>query len=379
MKTVVVNGANGYVASNFINKLLKQGVNVIALVRPNKKYSPTDRIKKVLANLNDGSETDTSRLTVYGYSLLQKDFSLQEADLRKIFRKDVDYFHFAASLKYDEKSVDEIFSTNIEGVENSISVFLRYATKKSRFMHISTAYSCGRFSGRFSENFYNNEDISSFRNYYEQSKRFAENIVKKYIDKKGLNAYIIRLSQVVGNNESGITKTDYGIFDFTKRMYRLAQRYPGREIRIQVDPDSTQNLIPVDTVVNHLCKVIDAGTLPAIMNFVSDSPVRNKYIIDTLNQLMPVHIVPLKDFDRQGMSSIERLAAVGMSFTHSYVDTNLLFETKHRDTFVQASKTGPDRTSVSRMLEYFINSLEEKKQHPEKADSAVINSKISCN
>lgn len=372
MKTIVINGANGYVASNFINELLKQDVKVIALVRPNKKHTPEERITNVLNTINDGRDIETSNLKVYGYSLAQKDFALQKTDLRNIFADDVDYFHFAASLKYDKKSVDEIFSTNIEGVENSINVFLKYATKNSRFMHISTAYSCGKISGIFKEDFYYNEDISSFRNYYEQSKRFAENVIKKYKATRKLNAHIIRLSQVVGNNESGITKTDYGIFDFTKRIYRLAHRYPGREIRIPVDPDSTQNLIPVDTVVNHLIKAVGTENLPEIMNFVSDSPVRNKYIIDTLNQLMPIHIVPNKNLNRKEMSSVERLAAVGMSFTQNYADTNLVFSTKHRDSLAHTQRTGPDKASVSKMLEYFINGLEEKKQHTEKHSNLLI-------
>ncbi len=377
MKTVVINGANGYVASNFINRLLKQNVKVIALVRPNKKYSPEERIRNVLNNINDGEYVDKSNLKVFGYSLLQKDFSIPEADLKKIFRQNVDYFHFAASLKYDKNSVDEIFSTNIEGVENSINIFLRYATKKSRFMHISTAYSCGKFTGMFGEDFYHDEDISSFRNYYEQSKRFAENVVKKHIEEKGLDAHVIRLSQVVGDNETGVTKTDYGIFDFTKRMYRLAQRYPGREIRVKVDPASTQNLIPVDTVVGYLTKILEAENLPAIMNFVSDKPVSNKHIIDTLNQLLPIHIVPLKDLVHKEMSPIERLASVGMSFTQSYAVDNLLFETKHRDNVVQTSQTSHGKVSVYRMLEYFVNALDEKradKQYDKVKDSVIINS-----
>jgi len=366
MKTVIINGANGYVASNFIQNLLKQDYNVIALVRTNKQ-EPEDRMNDALVLLNDGADINTTNLEVYNYSLLDNDFAMDKNILKSIFSGSVDYFHFAASLKYDEKSVDEIFSTNIEGVENSIKVFSKYATANSRFFYIGTAYSCGRLEGTFEEKFYENSDISAFRNYYEQSKRFAENTVKENIERNGLNAHIIRLSQVVGNHETGITKTDYGIFDFTKRIYSLATRYPNEVVRVHVDPDSTQNLIPIDTVTKHLTQVVEETKVPGIMNFVSNKSIRNSHIIETLNQLLPINIIPLKKLDRRNMNPIERLIAVGMSFTESYIDTNLSFDTRKRDRFIQYAETGPSNGSVSKMLEHFIENLSEKKKKQEPA------------
>ena len=205
MKTIVINGANGYVASHFISNLLKQKYKVIALVRAN-KMPPEKRMKKVLAAINSDETLDTSNLKIIGYSLLDENFSIPEKDMRDIFHDNVDYFHFAASLKYDKKSKDEIFSANVNGVENSINVFSKYATQSSRFFYIGTAYSCGRFEGVFEEKFYENKDISAFRNYYEQSKRFAENIVKTNIQKNRINGHIIRLSQVVGNKKNRCNK-----------------------------------------------------------------------------------------------------------------------------------------------------------------------------
>ena len=61
MKTVVINGANGYVASHFISNLLKQKYKVVALVRTNKR-SPQERMKKVLADINDGEKVLSGRV-----------------------------------------------------------------------------------------------------------------------------------------------------------------------------------------------------------------------------------------------------------------------------------------------------------------------------
>ncbi|MCK3683077.1 SDR family oxidoreductase [Maribellus sp. YY47] len=361
MKTVIINGANGYVASNFVRNLLKQHYHVIALVRANKQDAE-ERMNNALAIMNDGENINTNNLEVYNYSLCDDDYSMDKNILKSIFSSNIDYFHFAASLKYDEKSMDEIFSTNIEGVENSIKVFSKYATTSSRFFYIGTAYSCGRLEGVFKEQFYQNEDISAFRNYYEQSKRFAENIIKGNIEKNGLNAHIIRLSQVVGNHETGITRTDYGIFDFAKRISSLATRFPNEIVRVRVDADSTQNLIPVDTVTQHLTRVVEKNSVPRIMNFVSNRSIQNSHIIETLNQILPLHLIPMKGLEWKDMNQIERLVSVGMSFTESYTSTNIHFETVRRDELLKNPETGPDEKSISEMLRYYIeNNLAKKK------------------
>lgn len=362
MKTIIINGANGYVASHFINKLLKQKYKVIALVRPSIKFSTTERMKAALAESSDGENVNIATLKVFSYSLLHKDFLIPQEQLEDIFSEEVDYFHFAASLKFDFKSKEEIFETNVGGVENSIQVFSKFAKSNSRFFLIGTVYSCGRFSGRFEEKFYTNDDIEKFRNYYEQSKRFSENVVKKQIDNHGLNGHVIRLSQVVGNNKTGVTKTDYGIFDFAKRMHSLAFRNPNQTVRVHVDPVSTQNLIPIDTVVNYLQRTVEVKHVPVIMNFISKNPIKNIHIINSICKLLPIKIIPTKNIDREDMDALERLISVGMSFTGGYNNTNILFDTKQLDKVIISDDNEVNEHTIFKMLEYFIKKLSEKKK-----------------
>lgn len=360
MKTIIINGANGYVAANFINKLLLQNYKVIALVRANKKHTSEERMESALAEINEGALIDTSNLEIYNYSLLDENFALQPKQLDEIFSGEVDYFHFAASLKFDSKSKEEIFGTNLRGLENSIDVYSKNASDDSRFFFISTAYSCGKSTEVFEEKFYDNEEISNFRNYYEQSKRFAENIIKKQMEENGLNAYIIRLSQVVGNNDSGVTKTDYGIFDFAKRIYSLSKRHPNKTVRVRVDPESTQNLIPIDTVVSYLATTVEAKNPPVIMNFIAKHSTKNSHIISSLNKLLPICIVPFMELKREDMDAIERVISVGMSFTGSYIDTNILFDTSKRDEIIRAVNNEASEETIYKMLAYFIEGLTEK-------------------
>jgi nucleoside-diphosphate-sugar epimerase len=362
MKRIIINGGNGYVASNFISELLGRNYEVISLVRERHKFSAEERMKEALSDINGNEYIKPDNLKVYSYSLCDRDFSMPEGHLKDIFNEDVDYFHFAASLKYDLKSKDEIFKTNVEGVENAIKVYLKYAKSNSRFFLIGTAYSCGRFSGLFEEKFYDNEDISMFRNYYEQSKRFAENVVKKYIGDNRINGHIIRLSQVVGNSQSGATKTDYGIFDFAKRVYSLAYRYPDRTIKVCVDPNSTQNLIPINTVIDGLIRIAATDKVPEIINFTAKNPIKNSHIINSINRLLPTNLIPVKYLDSKEMNAIERIIAAGMSFTGNYTDSDILFDTKKRDMIFPVSDNDVTEDTIFRMLKYFIADLACKKQ-----------------
>lgn len=355
MKKIVINGANGYVASNFINELLLEKYKVVALARSNKKYTAEERVRAALVEMNDGKEVDFTNLEVHDYSLFEENFALPESELSEIFGGNIDYFHFAASLKFDIKSKEEIFGTNLQGVTNSINTFQKYSASESRFFFVSTAYSCGKVEGTFKEKFYENAEIDAFRNYYEQSKRYAENVIKDYMDNRGLNACILRLSQVVGNNKTGVTKTDYGIFDFSKRVQNLAKKYPDSVIRLKVDPESTQNLIPVDTVVTYLMSAVRAKQVPVILNMIAKNSIKNTDILGSISKLLPISLVPDMTLEKEQMNSLERIMAIGMSFTGAYIDTNISFDTTNLDSIVEEEISEVSAESVNRMLAYFLN------------------------
>lgn len=362
MKKIIINGANGFVASNFIAELLQLNYNVIALVRGDNFFHAEERMLDALQTLTGNYFQNSGNLDVYSYSLLQNDFSLPSRLLNKVFNEDVDYFHFAASLKFSKKTQEEIFETNVNGLENSVRLFLKYASRGSRFFFISTAYSCGKMKGTFKEVFYENKDISHFRNYYEQSKRFAENVIRRHIAQSNLRAHIIRPSQVVGDNKTGITKTDFGIFDFAKRISSIAYRYPDNTIRINATSSATQNLIPIDALVSWLMQTIEAGDLPTIMNFVAKNPIKNSLILKYLSDNLPVDITPTPDLERSSLTSLEKMIDLGMSFTGSYSNDNSVFGTENFDkVIVRAENSEITPASLQRMLHYFINNHSNEK------------------
>lgn len=360
MKKIVIAGANSFVASHFVHELLVQGYDVVALVRGSSDQSATERMNQALIDTTLDYPLQPDNLTVLNYALLDEGFGLSEKDLDWAFGDGVDYFHFAASLKFDYQSKEEIFETNIDGLSNALEVFTRNSTSDSRFFFISTAYSCGIFSGIFEEKFYPDDDISSFRNYYEQSKRNAENVMKDFMEQNGINAHVIRLSQVVGNSQTGVTITDYGIFDFARRIHALAKEYPDQSIRIHADPSANQNLIAIDTIVHDLMALLNVGSVPTILNFVANKPIVNQKIIQSISDLLPINLIPLKDISADQMNKLEQMVLAGMTFTGNYIDTDIHFDTKNRDQVMSSHHREVTEKSLKAMLAYYLKCIQPK-------------------
>jgi nucleoside-diphosphate-sugar epimerase len=359
MQKIVINGANGFVASHFILELLERNVEVVAFVRNGENQSAQQRMQHVLEEINEKKRVDFSNLKVFDYSLTADDYSLDKNQIEDIFNDTVQFFHFAASLKFSAKDKKKIFETNVDGLKNSIRFFQKYAKPDSRFIFIGTAYSCGKFPGVFQEKFYPEEEKSHFRNYYEQSKRIAENVMKEHIESGRLNGHVVRLSQVVGNNKTGVTKTDYGIFDLAKRLHNIASLHPGNTLRIKVDPNGTQNLISIDKVVEALMNLLNINDLPRIINLTAKSGVKNETIAECINRHLPVKIILDKTLQKKSMNSLERMIAVGMSFTGKYTGINLQFEHKNLDKIMLPADNEITKHSLSKMMDYFMQELAE--------------------
>lgn len=359
MKKVIIAGANSFVASHFVHKLLSQDFHVIALVRGSSDSSAVERMQEALEDTTLEPVKDSGKLTVLDYVLLDSNFSLEDETMDSIFEGPLDYFHFAASLKFDYRSKEEIFETNIDGLNNALKIFRQHTAEEARFFFISTAYSCGNFSEVFEEKFYPDADISQFRNYYEQSKRLAENALQEFMENNPIDAHVIRLSQVVGNSRSGVTRTSYGIFDFAKRVYALAKQYPNQKIRIHADPDATQNLISIDTVIVDLMEIVETDDVPVIMNFVANHPMSNRQIIRSISDLTSIGLVPVKDIQKEEMNELEKMVLSGMAFTGNYIDTDIAFDTRLRDQVISPLHREVNESSVFAMLAYYLDHITE--------------------
>jgi dTDP-4-dehydrorhamnose reductase len=171
MQTVLITGANGFIASYLIE---------IAVV----DY-------KIIAT---AKESNRSEYTSENVIFEQLDFT-SEADIKRVFKKykpDI-IVHAGAMSKPDECENNKslAFQTNVLSTEYLIKAA---ATLKSFFVFLSTDFIFDGEKGMYKE-----DDKPNPVNYYGETKMLAEAIVRKYV----YDWSIVRTVLVYGNTKSG--------------------------------------------------------------------------------------------------------------------------------------------------------------------------------
>jgi hypothetical protein len=162
-----------------------------------------------------------------------------------------------------------------------------------------------------------------------------------------------------------LPKPGYGIFDLAKRLHKIASSHPDNSLRIKVDPNGTQNLIPIDKVVEALMNMLNTSELPRIINLTAKNGVKNETIAECINRHLPMKIILDNTLKKKSMNSLERMIALGMSFTGKYAEINLLFENKNLDKIMFSDNNEVTKVSLCKMMENYFSQLEGKSQNQE--------------
>jgi nucleoside-diphosphate-sugar epimerase len=329
-RTAVVDGANGFVGSNFVHHLLSGGRRVVALAR-----SGAESVREAVAVA--GAERpwrpDLLRLEALPFALDQPDLGLDAAALRSAFSEPCDYWHFAASLKFLPGSLRELLAVNVEGTRATLDCFRRHASPGSRYFLVSTAYTCGLAGGvPVPEQWHQEAPPSAFRNYYEYSKRLGELVLEPHLDSGAVSGAVLRLGLVVGDSRTLRTTSTYGLYDFVKRAGRIARRWPDERVRIVGDPSGALSYLPVDACAAWLDQTSGAGAellRPPVVHLVDGCSIPVQQALDIIGEHLPIRLelVPPEAVDWEPLSRIEALFRAGMTFAGRYLEQPATFET----------------------------------------------------
>ncbi len=171
--TAFVTGASGFLGSNLVRELGKQGWETTVIVRPT---SLLDDIQDIPLNIHQGDIVDADSIA------------------RAMPERVNAVFHVAASTNVWAGNNDEQDRINIDGTRNMIEAAV--AAGAGRFIHTSSFTTWGFLDGEITEHSQRSRN-SDWINYV-RSKRIAEDLVKKAVSEQRLDAVILNPGHILG-------------------------------------------------------------------------------------------------------------------------------------------------------------------------------------
>ena len=311
--------------------------NIVCIVRP-KKETAEQRLYSVLEQVAKAYEyPDTViELAKDRCKVVEGDLSMDGSVLKeKIKHSSINQFwHVAASLNYESRFAEEIFSTNVEGTKQVLK--LARVLDVDYFNYFSTAYVAGKQSGLILE-----EEVHEVEtnNIYEKSKIEAENLIYPIQDMK---TRIFRPSVVIGHNETYEAINFSGLYGFLRRlvqfrgmMERVQAGYLSNErIRMRVDAHSPLNLIPVDAVTKQAVCIGNSTSLAPIFHLTNPQVPTMAEVLDTMFSSADIE-KPLLVETTNEFNWIDEKFSEKMDFYNSYLRGNKIFDRSNTDAALQ--------------------------------------------
>jgi nucleoside-diphosphate-sugar epimerase len=353
----LVTGGTGFVGSSIILELLQQtDAEVIGIVRPG-TTSADARLQQALQKA----------AVTYGYdeAIIQ---SIKErcraiaGDVCEAycgvdphaFSTVTQFWHCAASLRYEDRYAEEISQINIEGTRHALALAQRIGIY-DYFNYMSTAYVAGKQGGVIVEELH---PTLVTNNHYEASKQKAESLVAQTKDFAGR---IFRPSVVIGHHQNFAVASGFsGLYGFMRKllqfrgaMSRVQEGLLTKEaLRLRVDSEALLNLIPVDIVAQQAVRISKSSTPATIFHLTNATP-------PTVSEFLMVlfHELDLKDplcvETKDQFSWIDKKLDQGITFYQSYLVASKRFERKNTDAALGDPGAGDYILDTHTLLSFF--------------------------
>jgi len=318
----VMTGITGFVGSHFAHHCWRAGNAPIALTRASSDAAARERMNDSLRacarSLGEDTAFEAARPLVLAADLTQPSCGVTGEDLARLRRAEPQQFwHFAASLRYEDKHRQEIFASNLEGTKHALELARKSGCEM--FVYVSTAYTAGRKCGVIEEQLH--APTVGFNNAYEDSKSQAEHAVAEFCEREQLRFAILRPSIVIGpysTKSSGGSST--GLYGFVREICRVARalRAWGRPIEFRGDPRTLCNLIPVDWFVDDVLAVVEEGLRSdGIYHHTCDHPLTITQVCDVVAGALDIPGLVFEP-SSASLSPLEERLARRISFYGSY-------------------------------------------------------------
>ena len=336
---IFVTGAAGLLGGELIDRLLRDKHSIVGLVRSNSAIRSNSGMKLPARPLCENIPTEAELLTVQG-DIADPGIGIDKKTLNLLTEHIDMVIHCAAMTSFDADPVKQE-AVNVLGTKNTVSAF-----PDAKFLHVSTAYTCGMKNGPVGETLHGSE--TPFMNGYEQSKAAAEH----HVAASPNDHVIARPSIVVGQHATGQIKS----FDTIYAVFRLIAE--GRISAIPSDVHASLDFVPIDHVIEGLIDIVNSWKDAAgrVFHLSSGNPVTPQSLVDAIGSfdtLSTPELVPIAQFDSDRLPARERrLYKMTASHYASYFARNPRFETKNLETLSGRICPIVDGPALKRMIQY---------------------------
>jgi nucleoside-diphosphate-sugar epimerase len=274
---ILLTGATGALGSMVLQRLCREGYDVICLVRGSDLIEACARIETIVG--------DCENVTVFRGDITQPRCGLTDIDCKMLAGRVNRILNCAGSISFHDK--DAAHLTNVAGVRHVLELMEILGAKY--ILHVSTAYVVG--DGLY----LSEQDLSngqSWRNPYEESKFQGEMILRTWALQNDERRFAIFRPSIFIGGEDGTTTSFDGYYRYVEPIHRAAENFRKRrsdtlpaDIVVEADgmvraplaiiaADKCVNYVQVDWVADMIVAAVEAPARNETYNLVHHNPPR---------------------------------------------------------------------------------------------------------
>ncbi len=270
-ETVFITGFPGFIAGRLVKRLATPNTQFFLLVQS----SFVEKAHKDVQKIAEKTKTPLKNFAIIEGDITDKNLGLSDTDLNVVVEETTDVYHLAAVYDLSVEK-DLAYKVNLEGTKN-VNELVTNIKNLRRYNYISTCYVAGKRDDRIFENELAHD--RGFRNYYEETKYFAELEVEK-LKAKNIPITIYRPSVVCGDSVTGETAKYDGIYYVITFLMKFPEVF--RLVNVG-NEDVRLNLVPVDFVIEGMVTLAkDENAVGKTVALADPNPMTTEEICDSI-------------------------------------------------------------------------------------------------
>lgn len=274
---ILLTGATGALGSMLLQRLCREGYDVVCLVRGQDSDEARERIEAIVGKRDN--------IKVVRGDVTEPRCGLTDADCKFLAGRITRVLNSAASISFHDKNATQL--TNVAGVRHVLELMEILGAK--HILQVSTAYVVGDGPYLSEQKLSNGQ---RWRNPYEASKFQGEAVVRAWTQQNSERHYTIFRPSVLVGSEDGTTSTFDGHYRYFEPMHRTAENLRKRsggalppDVIVEdnglvraplaiLAADMCINYIPIDWVADMIVAAVEAPARNETYNLVHDNPPR---------------------------------------------------------------------------------------------------------